>query len=319
MHQEISVLLAFAAGLLSFLYPSIHPRIPSDLFFLGGIGLRDGTRNSGESSSYTPHLAAAALSFILGFSTVFVVMSLLLSATFLLMGGVTRYINIAAGIIVIILGLNTLFNFLGALNYEKRLHPAKRPRGLVGAFLAGLAFGAGWTPCVGPILSGILLMAGQDGRMGQAALYLGFYSAGLALPFLGAALFFNRFLKHMEKLRSRLPLIQRISGVFLIGVGLFILLGRYQALNIVLMKSQWAFIEWAQSGAPLIRLLPALIFFTIALLPIAIQALRKKPLRSAGLCIFTGIFIILGIVQAAGLLDSAGLLARALIYQQQNL
>jgi cytochrome c-type biogenesis protein len=205
------------------------------------------------------------------------------------------------------------------LNYEKRFHPTKRPKGFAGAFLTGLAFGAGWTPCVGPILGSILLMAGQSGKMGQAALYLAFYSIGLGLPFLVAAVFFNRFLKQAEKLRPHLPRIQRISGIFLIAIGLFILLGRYQALYIVLMKSQWTFIDWAQGGEPLVRIMPALVFFVIAALPVAVRLLRKKPLVLPVLLIFSSIFVILGIVQAAGILDSAGILARWLIYQQQSL
>jgi cytochrome c-type biogenesis protein len=333
MTGELSILLTFTAGLFSFLSPCVLPLIPSYLFFLGGIGLGAETGEPGSSGKHAsapreagsgdvfvrPRLIAVTAIFILGFSTIFVVMSLLLSGTFLLMGGVTRYINIAAGIIVIILGLNVIFNFLGFLNYEKRFHPTKRPRGFAGAFLTGLAFGAGWTPCVGPILGSILLMAGQNGRMGQAALYLVFYSAGLGLPFLGAALFFNRFFKYAKKLRVHLPLIQRISGIFLIGIGLFMLPGRYQALFIVLMKTQWTFINWTQSGEPLVRALPALLFFSIAALPPAVQLLRKKPLCSPGLIIFSGIFVIFGIVQAAGILDGAGLLARWLIYQQQSL
>jgi cytochrome c-type biogenesis protein len=315
----MNLFLAFTAGLLSFLSPCVLPLIPSYLFFLGGIGLDGRARDDKEPPGGSSRLIVTTVSFILGFSTVFVVMSLLLSGTFLLMGGVTRYINIAAGLIVIVLGLNGIFNFAGFLNYEKRFHPAKRPRGLAGAFLTGLAFGAGWTPCVGPILGSILLMAGRSGKMGQAALRLAFYSMGLGLPFLGAAVFFNRFLKQAEKLRPHLPLIQRISGIFLIAIGVFILLGRYQALYITIMKSQWTFIDWAQSGEPLVRVLPALLFFIIAALPAAALLFRKKSLNSPALIIFSGIFVMLGIAQAAGILDSAGILARWLIYQQQNL
>jgi cytochrome c-type biogenesis protein len=333
MTNEVSILLAFAGGLFSFLSPCVLPLIPSYLFFLGGIGLDTETGKPGSSGKHAfalqetgsgsvfahRRLITVTVIFILGFSMVFVVMSLLLSGTFLLMGRVTRYINIAAGIIVIILGLNVIFNFLGFLNYEKRFHPTKHPKGFVGAFLTGLAFGAGWTPCVGPILGSILLMAGQNGRMGQAALYLAFYSTGLGLPFLGAAFFFDRFFKHAEKLRVHLPLIQRISGFFLISIGLFMLLGRYQALFIVLMKNQWAFIDWAQSGEPLVKVLPALLFFSIAALLPAVQLLREKTLCSPVLIIFSCVFVIFGIVQATGILDSAGLLARWLIYQQQSL
>jgi cytochrome c-type biogenesis protein len=229
MAQQMSLLLAFGAGLLSFVSPCVLPLIPSYLAFLGGIGL---DRTAGEDPGAAPgpasrpRLAAATVSFVLGFSAVFIVLSVLFSGTFFLLGGAARHINLAAGIIVIVLGLNVIFDFLKFLNYEKRARIAKRPRGLPQAFLVGVAFGAGWSPCVGPFLGSILLMAGQAGKTGQAALYLSAYSAGLGLPFLAAGLFFDRFLRGAAKLRPRLPLIRRIGGVFLVGVGVFTLLGR---------------------------------------------------------------------------------------------
>jgi cytochrome c-type biogenesis protein len=227
----VSVLLAFGAGLLSFFSPCVLPLLPSYLAFLGGIGLDRTTTPAGDAGSVPgpvnrPHLAAATLSFVLGFSAVFIVLSLLFSGTFLLLGGAIRYINLAAGIIVIILGLNVIFDFLKFLNYEKRARLSSRPRGLPQAFLAGIAFGAGWSPCVGPFLGSILLMAGQTGKTAQAALCLSAYTAGLGLPFLAAGIFFDRFIQGAVKLRSRLPLIKRIGGIFLVGMGVFILLGR---------------------------------------------------------------------------------------------
>jgi cytochrome c-type biogenesis protein len=172
------------------------------------------------------------------------------------MGGISRYIRLAAGIIVIILGLNVLFDFLSILNYEKRLHiSGGRPRGLVGAFLAGSAFGAGWTPCIGPILTSVLLLAGQDGKVVISALYLALYSVGLGLPFLLAALFFDRFLVSAQKLRTHLPLVQKISGILLIIMGLLILTDRFSALNIALQKWQYQYIDWARDKAFVFRLL----------------------------------------------------------------
>jgi cytochrome c-type biogenesis protein len=231
------------------------------------------------------------------------------------MGGLSRIINIAAGIIVIILGLNMIFNFLAFLNYEKRFLMTRRPRGLAGGFLAGAAFGAGWTPCVGPILGSILLLAGQSGQMGRAALYLSVYSAGLGLPFFIAAIFFDRLIPHTAKLRAHLPLIQRLSGILLIFIGFFILLGRYQALNIFLIKSEYTFIAWVLAGSPWVTLVPAFLFFFIAALPLAVRVLRRRPFSWA-LFVFSGLFVVLGIAQIAGILDSAGLLAQWFRYRQ---
>ena len=238
MTEELSALVAFAAGLLSFFSPCVLPLIPSYLGILGGMGLAGSKteKNAPQTTPARPHLLLASASFVLGFSAVFITLGILISTTFFLMGGISEYINWASGIIVIILGLNVIFDFLSFMNYEKRPLLQKRMnsalRGLPSAFIAGIAFGAGWTPCIGPVLAGILLLAGQSGSTGRAVFYLAVYSLGLALPFLLSALFFDFFLKHGNWLRPHLLLIRRISGVLLIIIGIMILTGRYSALNI---------------------------------------------------------------------------------------
>ena len=203
MTGDISMLLAFTAGLLSFLSPCVLPLIPSYLGILGGLGGRslDHSRSG---------LAWVAAGFILGFSVVFISLGILISTTFFFMGGALIYINWIAGIVVIVLGLNIIFDFLSFLNYEKRPFLKKLPCAekreqaafwsILGAipfaFIAGAAFGVGWTPCIGPVLTSILLMAGQSGKIGSAVCYLALYSAGLGIPFLLAALFFDSFMKH---------------------------------------------------------------------------------------------------------------------------
>ena len=273
MAEDLPLALVFLAGLLSFLSPCVLPLIPSYLSILGGSGLanralpsRAGMPEIQNSPSFQPRLVWAAAGFVLGFSAVFITLGILVSTTFSLMGGITRYINWAAGIIVIILGLNIIFDFFSFLNYEKRPFFQRRMKrdspgdspgvyGIFAAFIAGTAFGAGWTPCIGPILTGILIMAGQGGKTGTAIFYLAVYSGGLALPFLLAALFFDSFLKHASRLRSHLPLIRRISGILLIIIGLMILTGRYSALNIMIQKSIFSYISWAETKALPFRLL----------------------------------------------------------------
>jgi cytochrome c-type biogenesis protein len=255
---DLSIFLAFTAGLLSFLSPCVLPLIPSWLCFLGGAGLENrgaaatlpaerfpaegppGTQEAGGQDKtggpgpvFRPRLTTATAGFILGFSAVFMLLSIFLSGALFLMGGFSRIINLAAGIIVVVLGLNICFNFLKFLNYEKRFHPTRGPRNIAGAFLVGVAFGAGWTPCVGPILGSILLLAGQSGTMGRALVYLTAYSAGLGLPFLAAAIFFDRLLERrfFAALGKHLPLIQKLSGILLIGIGILILSGQYQVLS----------------------------------------------------------------------------------------
>ncbi|MDR2095669.1 MAG: cytochrome c biogenesis protein CcdA [Treponema sp.] len=253
-------------------------------------------------------MLVSTLFFIVGFSIVFIVLSIVLSGFMFFLSGINTIINYAAGIIVIILGLNIMFNFIPFLNYEKRLHP-ERPHSLTGALLAGIAFGAGWTPCIGPILGSILLMASQDGALLPAIICLIVYSAGLGLPFLAAAFFWGAFIRHLAKLKSILPLISRISGVFIIGIGIFIFTGRFSALNSFFLKSGYALASWSKSGGPHVRFLPALVFLIIALFPPVLRIIKKRPVFSYGIIVFSGLFLILAIAQAANILNCMDLLA----------
>jgi len=256
MNEYPSILLVFSAGLLSFFSPCVLPLIPSYLSILGAAG---GTAASLENNEQTDKkrfiLLITTGSFIAGFTVVFIILSIIISTTFLIMGGISKYIQIAAGIIVIILGINIIFDFLKFLNYEKRLHTTNRPKGLIGAFLAGMAFGAGWTPCIGPILAGVLFLAGQSGKTGIAAFYLFLYSLGLGIPFLLAALFFDRYLVTAKWFRVKYQLIKNISGSLLILMGLLILTGRFSALNIAIQRWQFQYIYWAEDKALPFRLI----------------------------------------------------------------
>jgi len=190
-----SIILVFFAGLLSFFSPCVLPLLPSYLSILGsagGIAISSAEDEQTDKKRYI--LFATSICFILGFTLVFIILSIIVSTTLLLMGGVSKYINIAAGIIIIILGLNILFDFLTILNFEKCIFKSNKPKGLIGAFFAGTAFGAGWTPCIGPILTSVLFLAGQSGKTVHAVLYLVLYSFGLGLPFLLSALFFDKYL-----------------------------------------------------------------------------------------------------------------------------
>jgi cytochrome c-type biogenesis protein len=311
MTGDISIPLAFAAGLFSFLSPCVLPLIPSWLCLVGGISLGD----PAPAAGYRRRLVPGTVSFILGFSALFVALSVLFSGIFLFLGGAAQILNGIAGLIVILLGLHVYGDFFKFLNYEKRFHPGK-PRGLAGSFLAGAAFGAGWTPCVGPILGSILLLAGQEGKIGKSVLCLAAYSAGLGFPFLGAALALDPFLEKAAMLRPHLPRIRRISGLFLIGMGLLIFLGRFQSLNGFLMRGEYAFISWAQAGSPPVRLIPALIFFLAAAFIPLFRLRRGKALLGGFPLFFLCLFCVLGILQAAGILDCAGLLARWFLYRQ---
>jgi cytochrome c-type biogenesis protein len=244
MTENLSFLLAFTAGLLTFASPCILPLIPSYLFVIGSSPLTGTIHQPGSSDDEPgykksrPRPVARTVSFILGFSVIFITLSIIFSTTFSLMGNVQKYINLVSGIIVIILGLNIIFNFLSFLNYEKRLHLKNKPKGVIGAFLVGAAFGAGWMPCVGPVLASILLLAANSQSIPLAVLYLMAFSIGLGLPFLFASFCFDAFLSFSIKIRKHILLIQRICGGLLIVTGIFIISGRYQELSSI--AAQWA-------------------------------------------------------------------------------
>jgi len=274
MVSNVSLFLAFAAGLLSFLSPCVLPLIPSYLSILGGIGIT--TTEASPASSRT-RLVTAALGFVLGFTVIFIILAIVISTTFYLIGDVTRYIAYIGGAVVIIMGFNIMFDFLSFLNFEKRpffkpdvLQKAQHSndpkgqaasalrrnlRGAGGACIAGAAFATGWTPCIGPILAGILFMAGQSSQMLAAITYLTVYSAGLAVPFILVALFFNAFLQHASGFRKHMPLIKRASGIILIVIGITILTGNYAAFPALTQSLIFKYIAWAETEALPFRLI----------------------------------------------------------------
>ncbi|MDR0568181.1 MAG: cytochrome c biogenesis CcdA family protein [Spirochaetaceae bacterium] len=334
MNNTLSALTAFFAGVLSFASPCVLPLASSYLFFISG--------GNPETKS-ARHIVISAVFFIAGFSLVFISLSVLLYSFLFFLGGLNRIVTLIAGFIVILLGFNILFDFsqifkkfkfLGNLRYDDSgeqcatcrpnhsilaakedsfIHPARRPKGLIGAFLAGLAFGAGWTPCVGAFLGGILLLASQSETLFLALIYLALYSAGLGVPFLIISVFWSSLLKRLYQFNAVLPVMKIISGVFLSIIGLTMASGRLLALNALFQKSGYALSQWAQSGVPGVQLIPACIFFLLALLPSASLLLKKeksKPQKNIPLCIWSVVFFILGAANITGLLNAAEFISR---------
>jgi len=234
MQYDFLPLLAFSAGMLSFFSPCVLPLIPSYLSILGGVGFN--SLNKQSSASSRPHLLGVAIGFILGFSIVLIVFSVLIAVAVHFMAEISRYFTWIGGTVVILLGLNVIFDFLPFLNHgkqglskqphkERKLPNLPRNVGKVAAAsIGGAVFAVSWTPCIGPILTGVLFMAGQSGDIGTATFYMTMYSVGLAIPFILVALFFETFLKYTSRIRSFLPIIRRISGVILIVIGLTIII-----------------------------------------------------------------------------------------------
>jgi cytochrome c-type biogenesis protein len=220
----LGFLVAFAAGLLSFLSPCVLPLVPSYVGFLTGMTLPEVTRRRRVALTH-------ALLFVGGFSLVFI----LLGASATALGRALNYYQVwlqrIGGILIIGFGLMCLGLFdLGLLNRERRVHLERKPIGYLGSLLVGMAFAAGWTPCIGPVLGAILGLAATSGDVSRGMLLLAVYSAGLALPFLIAAVAVDSFLDWFQRFRRFLPWVMRISGVMLVLVGVLLLTGEFTRL-----------------------------------------------------------------------------------------
>ncbi len=228
--SNISIFIAFTAGLLSFVSPCVLPLIPSYLTYITGISFDD-LASEGDSSIRRRTIIHSLL-FILGFSLVFVALGA--SATYL--GSFFQQnqalIRKVGGIIVILLGIHiTGVLKLKFLEQEKRVEFKTKPIGYLGSVLVGIAFAAGWTPCIGPILASILLYASTEKNMMSGIVLLLSYSLGLGVPFLVSALAFNSFLAYFSRLNRYLRIISIISGIFLIVIGVMLFFNYFSVLS----------------------------------------------------------------------------------------
>ncbi|MBN1685378.1 MAG: cytochrome c biogenesis protein CcdA [Spirochaetales bacterium] len=326
--------IAFIAGVLSFLSPCILPLIPAYLSLMGGTSIQ-GLKESG-SRRWGAFLNTVF--FVIGFSIVFIVLGILFSTTFTLLSGVTRIVNIVAGSIVVVLGFNFIFDFWKMLNFEKRFQMERRPTSMPASLLFGMAFGAGWSPCIGPILSSILFLAGSTGSLLRAVVLLSVYSLGLGLPFLLAGLFLPFALRQLDRIKKHLRTIKIISGVFLIFIGGLIILGRLQQLNIVLFQFAARIETWGSEYPVLARNVFGAVFFALAVLILVfyvrktireknisvtgaeVQSVSRRDKTAAGWfkpvrLFFLLVFLSAGFLSVTGVLDFSSLLSSWFTFQ----
>ncbi len=221
---SISYALAFSAGLLSFLSPCVLPLVPSYVTFITGLGLDD------VSASRRTALVHGLL-FVSGFTLIF----LALGATATVLGRLLFlhrvWIARAGGSMLIVFGLYLAgLPRLRALDRERRMHLADKPIGYLGTVFVGIAFGAGWTPCLGPVLGGILAYTSSIADLRRGLLLLLCYALGLGLPFAVSALMVDRFLGWFQRVRVHLGKVNRIAGALLICVGLLMLTGAFTTI-----------------------------------------------------------------------------------------
>jgi len=236
MVQNVSIPAALIAGLVSFLSPCVLPLVPPYLIYLTGATIEH-VANEEAAASSRRNVMVSALLFVLGFSTVFV----LLGASASLIGGFIRawsaQLAILAGIVIIVMGLHFLgLTRIGLLMREGRL-PIPKPVGLWGAYVMGLAFAFGWTPCIGPILAAILSIAAAEATVAKGAGLLAVYSAGLGIPFLIAAFMVEQFSSLFSRMKRHLATVERAMGVLMIITGIGFLTGAVSNVSIWLLDT----------------------------------------------------------------------------------
>ncbi len=230
MQGSVSLFGAVLAGLISFISPCVLPIVPGYLSFISGVNmaeLKDGERPAGLAR----RVGITSLFFVLGFSTVFVALGAAATMVGYYLQQYKRELGMIGGVVIIILGLHTAGILpIKWLLYEKRAEVKTRPLGLIGAYVVGLAFAFGWTPCIGPILGAILLYASQQATVSEGVVLLMAYSAGLGIPFVLSGLAINGFFAAFGRIRRHMKVVEYVSGALLVGVGLLLVTDRLAVL-----------------------------------------------------------------------------------------
>ncbi len=239
--QDVTILGAFIAGLLSFVSPCVLPLVPPYLAYMAGVSLDQLTgegRDAAARSADGHKVMLTALAFVLGFSTIFVLLGA--SASFIgqFVASNIRFLGYVGGVMIIIMGLHFLGVFRIALLYrEARVQVDRKPAGPLGAYVMGLAFAFGWTPCVGPILAAILFVAGAEDTVSRGAMLLSAYALGMGVPFMIAAAFAGPFMRFMAGFRRHLGTVEKVMGVFLVITGVAFLTGQMATFSFWLLET----------------------------------------------------------------------------------
>jgi len=229
--MEVSYIGALVAGLISFLSPCVLPLVPPYLCFLGGTTFEQLSGEEELPDDVYMRVVLAAVLFVLGFTTVFIALGATATAIGQLVAENLGLLAKIAGVVIIILGLHFLGVFrISALNRDVRYHGSGNSTTLLGAYVIGLAFAFGWTPCVGPVLAAILFMAAGEQSVTHGIGLLTVYSLGLGIPFIGAALAVRPFLSFLQRFRSHLGTVERVMGGLLVVTGILFITGSMNAI-----------------------------------------------------------------------------------------
>ncbi len=229
MTQQVSLVMAFFAGLLTFLSPCILPLIPAYISFITGVSINDLVSEREEKSKMTKRIFLEMILFILGFSLVFILLGASASYFGKSMLSHLKLLRVIGGILVIVFGLYIAGLFkISFLGYERKIHLKMKPTNILGSFIVGIVFALGWTPCVGPVLGTILTYAATQETIREGVFLLGSYSLGLGIPFLVSGLAVNLFLRGFRKIKKYSRLISVVTGGLLVLFGILILTGKFQ-------------------------------------------------------------------------------------------
>jgi cytochrome c-type biogenesis protein len=237
LDPSLTLTVAFTAGVLSFLSPCVLPLIPSYATFVTGMSLDELTERSERRGQARRAVLVHGGLFILGFSLVFMALGASATAIGTLLRVYGDWVGRIGGLLLIFFGAYLLGLFqISAFGRDARVHLADKPVGYIGSLLVGIAFGAGWTPCIGPVLGGILTLAATQGSIGQGVGLLAAYSLGLAVPFIAATLLLDRFIGAFSRMRRVIPWVNRVSGAILIVLGLLLVSGSLTRLSALLAR-----------------------------------------------------------------------------------
>jgi cytochrome c-type biogenesis protein len=233
--ENVTLLAAFVAGVLSFISPCVLPLIPGYLSFVSGVTL-DEMRGTGSAAAVAPtdarrRAVTMSIAFVLGFSMVFISLGASATAIGSLLMEHLSILGKIAGVVIILFGLHMMGILrIGWLYSEKRMQTSGKPAGFFGAMLVGVAFAFGWTPCIGPILAAILAVAATQESVGEGVKLLAVYSAGLGVPFIATSLAINKFFAASARIRKHYHTIEVVSGVLLVVVGVLIFTNRFTVI-----------------------------------------------------------------------------------------
>jgi cytochrome c-type biogenesis protein len=236
MHSDVTLFAALIAGLVSFLSPCVLPLVPPYLVYLAGASL-ERLADAETAPRVKRETVAAAVLFVLGFATVFVSLGASASAVGSLIRAYSGTLSIVAGVVIIVMGLHFLgVTRIALLMREKRVEVSK-PVGLWGAYVMGLAFAFGWTPCIGPILAAILAVAASEQTVARGAELLAVYSLGLGIPFIIAAFAIEPFAAFLARFRNYLHRVEQAMGALLVLTGIAFLTGSITQMSVWLLDT----------------------------------------------------------------------------------